>query len=274
MLTSTSQTDAVRQRFSVRGAAQKWNAMYAGTTAKLDEYNFRQRRDITVDYVLRVVQPGARVLDLGCGAAPVLSALRQHGVVCMGLDYAPDMLDYARDRLQARGLETSNLLLGDCRRLPFRTASFDVVVCLGVISYVEEKEHVLQEIRRILKPGGTVIISCRNRFNPVLSDPIAFSKHVGKILLRRTAPAPFSIGQGLDPRAVTARMVAHGFRFVQFRGIGFGPFCLWKRPLFGDQTSIAISQTLTRVFATSHMHGAFRWLTDVSLWVYQRPAHD
>ena len=91
MPTSTSQMDEVRQRFSVQDSAQKWHEMYAGETEKLDEYNFRRRRDFTIDYVLRVVKPDARVLDLGCGTAPVLSELRRNGVNCsLGPDRRSD----------------------------------------------------------------------------------------------------------------------------------------------------------------------------------------
>jgi ubiquinone/menaquinone biosynthesis C-methylase UbiE len=265
--------DEVRKRFSLQGSAQKWHEMYAGETEKLDEYNFRRRRDFTIEYVLSVVKPDSRVLDLGCGAGPVLSELRRHGVDCVGIDYAPDMLDYARARLRSMALDDANLLQGDCRRILFPSASFDVVVCLGVISYVEDQESVLQEIRRILKPGGTLIISFRNKFNPVLSDPIALSWTVVKKLLGRPALEQFEIGQFLDHRVVKARIDAQGFRFMQFMGIGFGPFCFWERRLFREKTSIKISQALTRFFAASRLHGVCRWMTDVSLWVYQRPMH-
>ena len=274
MPTNTSQMDEVRQRFSVQDSAQKWHEMYAGETEKLDEYNFRRRRDLTVDYVLRVVKPDARVLDLGCGAAPVLSELRRHGVDCVGIEYSLDMLGYARARLQAMSLDDANLLQGDCRRTPFPATSFDVVVCLGVISYVEDKESVLQEIRRILKPGGTLIISFRNKFNPVLSDPIALSWTIVKKLLGRTTLERFTIGQFLDHRVVKAKIDAHGFRFMQFTGIGFGPFCFWKRRLFSERSAIKISRALTRFFVTSRTHRICRWMTDISLLVYRRPEHD
>jgi ubiquinone/menaquinone biosynthesis C-methylase UbiE len=263
--------ETVREWFSVQDAAQKWDDMYASETEQLDEYNFRRRRDFTVSYVLSVVQPGACVLDLGCGAGPVISELRWHGVDCVGIDYAPDMLDYARTRLRSMSLDEANLLRGDCRHIPFLSASFDVIVCLGVISYVEERDRVLQEICRVLKPGGTLIISFRNKFNPILSDPISLAKTVVMTGLRRSACEEFAIGQYLDHRVMQARLEAQGFRSVQFTGIGFGPFRFCKWRLFSEKTSIKISRALTRFCTARRLHGVCRWMTDISLWVYQKP---
>ena len=61
-------SEAAEQRFSDTDSAQKWTDMYASNTERLDEANFRRRRDLTVEYVLKVLPPGGRVLDVGCGA--------------------------------------------------------------------------------------------------------------------------------------------------------------------------------------------------------------
>ena len=173
----------VRRRFSHADAAGRWNAMYATHTECLEDENFRVRRDVAVAHVLSIVTPDSRVLDLGCGTGPVLSELRRHAVNVVGIDYSEDMLDHARSRLRAHALDDSGLLQGDCRATPYPAASFDVVVCLGVISYRENYDPVLDEIDRLLKPGGTVLISFRNVHNPLFSDPVALGKRVLRVLL-------------------------------------------------------------------------------------------
>jgi len=261
----------VARKFSLTGAADQWDRMYRDDTQRLDEYNFRLRRDFTVRQVLAAARPGARVLDLGCGAGPVITELRGAGLECVGADYSGDMLEFARQRLQSRSLDPAGLVRCDGRSTPFPDASFDVVVCLGVISYVEDYEAVLREIRRLLRPGGTVIISFRNRLNLLLSDPVAIAKHLLREALGRREQAAFKIGRFLDFRIVRARIEALGLKFVALQGIGFGPFCFAGRALFSERTSIRISRALTRVCSRLHLQAAFKWMTDVSIWVYRQP---
>jgi len=267
---------AVRRRFSHAGAAGRWDAMYATETARLDEANFRLRRDIAVARVRSIVTPESLVLDLGCGTGPVISELRRHGVKVVGLDYSDDMLAHARARLRALGLDEAGLMRGDCRETPYPRASFDVVVCLGVISYIENYAEVLEEIHRLLKPGGTALISFRNAFNPILSDPVALGKLALRTVLRPLvgprAPKKFAIGRFLDHREVAAKIDALGFRYVDFYGIGFGPFRLGGMNLFSERQSIRISRWLTGICGSLSMRRPLHWLTDVSLWVWQKPS--
>lgn len=265
----------VQHRFSHADAAGKWDAMYSSETEQLDEANFRLRRNITVTQVLRMVNTESHVLDLGCGTAPVLSKLRRYGVKVSGLDYSADMLEHARSRLRSLGLDDTDLQQGDCRATPYPAASFDVIVCLGVISYIENYDAVLDEIDRLLKPGGRVLISFRNVFNPVFSDPVRLLKQSVKKLLGRSfnprLDEPFVIGRFLDFHSVNEKMEARRFDLVDFFGIGFGPFCFSGKKLFSESRSIRLSRWLTQVFDRLVIHRTRRWLTDVSLWVYQKP---
>lgn len=265
----------VRHRFSHADAAGKWNAMYADETERLDECNFRLRRDFTVAQVLSIVTPDSQVLDLGCGAGPVVSELRQRGVKVVGIDYSEDMLEHARARLRSQGLTDDWLFQGDCRNTAFQDESFDVIVCLGVISYIENYDPALAEIKRLLKPGGTVILSFRNVFNPVCSDPVALLRYVARSALQPVLgprPAePFEIGRFLDYRVVNRKMDGLGFKCLDFAGIGFGPFRIAGKRLLDERQSISLSRGLARCFEFLHMRRPLRWLTDVSLWVYQKP---
>jgi len=151
-------TSAAELRFSDGRAARKWAEMYDSDTDSLQEASFRARCDAAVQYVLRVLPAGGRVLDLGCGSAPVLSQLRLKGASCTGLEYSEDMLRHAKARLQSMQLDVGDLHRGDCRETPFEAASFDVVVCLGVISYVEgfkpEQFEGWQARTRVRRSGG------------------------------------------------------------------------------------------------------------------------
>lgn len=276
-LTSRAMAE-VRHRFSHADAAARWNAMYAAETECLEEDNFRMRRDIAVAEVMRLVTPDSQVLDLGCGAGPVIGELRRQAVQVVGMDYSEDMLEHARARLRSLGLDESGLHQGDCRKTPWPGGSFDIVVCLGVISYLEDYDPVLDEIDRLLKPGGTLLISFRNIHNPVLSDPVALGRRLLRLLLvpllGPRKETEFAIGRWLDFRTVTRKIEARGLQPVDFYGIGFGPFRLAGRKLFSERRSIRISRWLARVCASWSIRRPLAWLTDVSLWVYRKPAGD
>lgn len=263
-------TAATERRFSDDDSAQKWSDMYAGEPDRLDQVKFRERRDVTVSHVLRLLPPGGRVLDLGCGAAPVLSELRRLGVSCTGLDLTQDMLKHARQRLRAMNLDDGDLHQGDCRSTPFADASFDVVVCLGVVSYVEDYGQVLAEIQRLLRPGGHAIISFRNRFNPILSDPVRLARHVVKSLTGQLKPEPYTIGRFMDPREFRASLARHGLRVRDFHGLGYGPFRISGHRVLSERMSIRMNAMLSRLFGVHGSGLPHRWLADVSFWVVER----
>ena len=263
-------SEAAARRFSDTGSARKWTDMYSSNTVRLDEANFRRRRDLTVDYVLRVLPRGGRVLDVGCGAAPVVAELRRRGISCTGLEYAEDMIRHARERLRSMGLDDDDIHQGDCRKTPFADGQFDVVISLGVISYVENYEEALAEIHRLLRPGGFALVSFRNRFNLILSDPVRATTTGLKALFGTLRPEPYKIGRFMDPREFQRRMLEQEFIFRDFFGIGFGPFRLRGRNLFGEKTAIRISDALTRALEAVGLKWPFRWFADVSLWVYQK----
>ena len=265
-------TSAAELRFSDARAARKWAEMYDSDTDSLQEASFRARCDAAVKYVLGVLPTGGRVLDLGCGSAPVLSQLRQHGVACTGLEYSEDMLRHAKARLQSMQLDVGDLHRGDCRETPFDAASFDVVVCLGVISYVEDYAVVLREIKRLLKPGGYALISFRNRFNRILWDPAVGLKTLAQAATGRLRPEPYKIGRFMDFREFRQKMDDAGFEFRHFVGIGLGPVRFNRRALFPERVSIRLSQSLSAVLGRLGWQAPVRWLADVSLWVYSKPA--
>ena len=98
---------------------------------------------------------GRRVLDLGCGKGRFSRALAERGATVVGLDLSSAMLDGAAeiDRVRA-----------SARRLPFGPASFDGVVAVEVFEHLAPAslDQVCREIRRVLRPGGTLVIIDKN----------------------------------------------------------------------------------------------------------------
>jgi len=113
-------------------------------------------------FVLGRIDAGATVLDLGCGAGTDLLIAAQmvgpEGRV-IGVDMTPTMLERARAGAQAMGLSNVELHESLIETLPIPDASVDVVISNGVIDLVPDKEAVLAEIDRVLRPGGRLQVA-------------------------------------------------------------------------------------------------------------------
>ena len=106
---------------------------------------------------------GRRILDAGCGAGPVSSALRDRGAIVTGFDRSAKMVELARQRLGA----DANLQVADITGpLPYPDGAFDDVVAALVLHYLEDWTAPLAELRRVLRPGGRLIV--------VVNHPIIF----------------------------------------------------------------------------------------------------
>jgi SAM-dependent methyltransferase len=99
---------------------------------------------------------GHRILDAGCGSGPLSAALRDRGAIVTGIDSSAKMLELARQRLGAR----ADLHLADLGSpLPLPDGRFHDVIASLVLHYLEDWAGPLGELRRVLKPGGRLIVS-------------------------------------------------------------------------------------------------------------------
>jgi len=99
---------------------------------------------------------GHRVLDAGCGSGLLASALRAKGAHVTGFDASPAMVDLARNRLgEGAAVHVADL----AERLPFDDAEFDDVVASLVLHYLPDWTGPLAEMRRVLRPGGRLLLS-------------------------------------------------------------------------------------------------------------------
>jgi ubiquinone/menaquinone biosynthesis C-methylase UbiE len=99
---------------------------------------------------------GRRILDVGCGAGPLLAALRERGAVVTGVDSSTKMLELARQRLgDGADLHPADL----SSPLSFPDGAFDDVIACLVLHYLEDWTAPLAELRRVLVPGGRLIVA-------------------------------------------------------------------------------------------------------------------
>ncbi len=109
-------------------------------------------------YLLARLQPGDRVLDVGCGPGTITAGLaaRVPDGEVVAIDMAGDVLDAARQAADAAGQGNVRFEPGDVYRLGYADGTFDVVHAHQVLQHLADPAAALREMRRVARPGGLV----------------------------------------------------------------------------------------------------------------------
>jgi ubiquinone/menaquinone biosynthesis C-methylase UbiE len=133
---------------------------------RLYQEQYQQANVKDVALVLGDNVAGKSMLDLGAGMGGLSVALLleygDKGLRLQSMDYNPDYCRIARLRARRYGL-TVPIAVGAGEHLPYPDGSFDLITCLDVLEHVASTDDVLMEMRRVLKPGGTVLTTIPNR---------------------------------------------------------------------------------------------------------------
>lgn len=108
---------------------------------------------------------GKSLLDAGFGNGAFAAAFAEEGAVVSGIEVNPVLLDIAKEHLKKSNL-AADLRLYDGHAFPFESGVFDYVYSTSVLEHVDDAGEFLQEISRVLKPGGRVYLSFPNRLAP------------------------------------------------------------------------------------------------------------
>lgn len=143
-----------RELVLARGGSRSWADSVAGNMER--HYSPGRTFEATLHGLLGFIELGD-VLDLGSGDGVVaeLLAPRARSITC--LDLSPAVVEAGRKRLA--GLPNVRFVHGDMHALPLASDSFDDVVALSVLPYAERPLDVLSELRRVLRPGGRLVLT-------------------------------------------------------------------------------------------------------------------
>jgi 2-polyprenyl-3-methyl-5-hydroxy-6-metoxy-1,4-benzoquinol methylase len=175
-------------------------------------HNNRLDNIATIISKLRV--KGKRVLDAGCGEGHLLEKLQnvREDNEYWGIDITPIAIEQAKKRCPF-----ANIGLGDLFKTGYPEESFDVIICTEVLEHITDFKGVLEEFKRILKPGGILIITFPNEILWTISRfflgrrPIKVPDHVNSF-------SPRNIKRYVNMRPISAKGLP--FRLPFFASLG------------------------------------------------------
>jgi ubiquinone/menaquinone biosynthesis C-methylase UbiE len=154
-----------------------------------------------------------RILDVGCGPALLAPHLLELGFEVWAIDLAPEMIARGHARLAAHPeRHRVHLLVGDAERLAFPDAFFDAVVSMGVFEYLASYGPALDQVRRVLRPGGIVVLSLPNRLSTyhVAREAIVMLRAAARRALARPGHAASPPVNRCVPRLFDRELARHG----------------------------------------------------------------
>lgn len=193
-------------------AYRRWYESTLGSATDADE------KDVV--FGLATIKPGERILDLGCGDGNYTRPAAEDADLAVGLDRSLAMLHAAHARLAH--VENAPLVQGEATRLPFKDASFDVVIAVTVLCFSQDPEALLHEALRVLRPRGRLVLGELGRFS-VWALLRRFKGLFRRSIYRST--------RFFGPGELVALLRAVGYVHVVWRGAVLYPPVTWSRAL-------------------------------------------
>jgi 2-polyprenyl-3-methyl-5-hydroxy-6-metoxy-1,4-benzoquinol methylase len=216
----------------------------------------RRRQQVALTWIeqLSVSYPaGLRVLEIGCGAGATAVELARRGHPVAALDRSPTMVERTRTHAVTSGVgELVTPILGDAHRLLFPAGTFDLVLALGVLSWLEEPNAAIKEMARVTRPDGHVLVTSLNSLDLArLLDP----QRTPLLAPAKSAARLAAAGLG-RPRRDLVRPTRHpswsvrrqlrcsGLIPIRQATVGFGPFTFLGRTLLSGNHAIRVDEAL------------------------------
>lgn len=170
-------------------------------TGDYDRFSRFMEQDAEVFFRRLGIQPGMRMLDVGCGSGQVALIAARTGVNVTGCDIASNWIEKARIRAVSEGLQVA-FDEGDAESLPYPDASFDAVVSLVGAMFAPRPEMVAAEMTRVCRPGGMIAMGNWT--------PGGFIGQMFKVIARHIAPSGMPSPVLWGDETVVAGRFRHG----------------------------------------------------------------
>ena len=219
----------------------------------------QQRHERVLAWVEQLgLEAGSQLLEIGCGAGFLSLALAERKFNVHAIDSVDAMVEQTRQHAKEAGMaEQISVDVGDISSLAFEDKSFDLVLAIGVIPWIERPDTAIQEMARVLKPEGCVILTADNRarlniwLDPVRNPLLLPLKRLVKLLLHSSGIRRFSVGDVGSHfhslRFIDKNIASSGLAKVKSVTLGFGPFTLFNRSILSDSSGLRLHNRLQRL---------------------------
>jgi len=158
-------------------------------------------------------QPGERILDVGCGDGFYDHRIASQGASVVGIDMDKDALAVAERKNKTDRIQFHFM---DAEKIPFDNHSFDKVVSFCVIEHFYREDKVLSHVQRIMKPGGTLVLSADSLTTPGITD--------GERLRHKNR---YSVNTFYTKESMTEKLERFGFQVISTRYLLTTPLSLF-----------------------------------------------
>ena len=221
---------------------------YARTRER--QVSFLAQKRLVIDLLADV--RGGRLLEVGCGPAVMAPELAAMGFEVHGVDVSGEMVRRARQRMAGHPLqERCHFALGDFERLQHPDAFFDAVLAMGVLEYLPAYGPALRGAARVLKPGGTAVLTVPNRVSAYHAGRGAWemARGAARRLRRRAAPEETAPNRCI-PWVLDRELARAGLQPVASAACNFVFFPLHElRPGLSDSLNRALEPLARRPLA-------------------------
>ena len=233
--------------------ATYWKTVYSDQ--RLLSAIYRDRHNTALGWIQHLgLHPSARILEVGCGAGLMTSALAHDGYIIDALDSTMAMLRMTRNDAADQCVQGRiRMHSADVHALPFQARTFDLVIAIGVIPWLHSERLALREMRRVLKPGGHLLVTADNNarlnriLDPLSSPLLAPLRLAAKRFLRLCGlwrPNAAFQPKRHYPREFNRFIGDCGFTCVKSGSVGFGPFTFLGKTFLTDAIGIRLHRRL------------------------------
>jgi len=196
---------------------------------------------------------GRDVLEVGCGLGTDAIQFGRNGARYIGVDLTPRSIELTALRFRQEKLD-GRFLTADAENLPFPDGSFDLVYSHGVLHHTPDTERAIQEVHRVLKPGGQAMIMLYHKRSYNYYGNIMFLRRLGARLLA------FTTG-----RRLIARMTGESLESLEIRSraMRLDPETFWKKEHFLSDNTDGAGNPVSKVFTRAEASRMFKKFAQV-----------
>jgi len=232
-----------------------WDSVYktAGQGLSIYAVHFKQRREL----ILKIIDAlglarDSNALDAGCGPGAYLAPLLEKGFRVSAVDQSAGMVEKAGKNFSEHYADRVRLTVSSLESLPFASEEFDLALNVAVLMYVSDDARTIAEIYRVLKPGGTLIMTVDNKRD--LADMLDLPMRLKRLWRRWRPTAKKAIEPANRPATVKPRnygpqelkylLQSAGFVIDEEESIGFAPLLLHGKRIFSDLADLRLDRLL------------------------------